>query len=154
MSTDIQHRDPAAGEREPSMTGLISGIVADFEKLMGQQLALLRREVMEDVRQVMAALGMMAFGGAVVLMAGIALTFGLVHAVKSAFPDWSLEACFTLVGVCLAVIGGLLLYGGVQLLASINPVPTKSIEAMQENVQCLTTPQQCATNHPKTSSGR
>jgi hypothetical protein len=39
------------------------------------------------------------------------------------------------------VIGGLMLYGGVQLFASINPVPTRSMEALQENVQCLTTPQ-------------
>lgn len=126
MATDIHPHDITTGEREPTMTSLLAGIVADFEKLMGQQLALLRREVQEDVRQACAALGMMAFGGAVVLMAGVALTFAVVYAVKAS-TGWTDASCFTLVGTCLAVIGGLMLYGGVQLFASINPVDRKSV---------------------------
>jgi protein-S-isoprenylcysteine O-methyltransferase Ste14 len=146
MSLDMQHPELETGKNEPSIGSLMAGIVADFEKLMGQQLALLKREVQEDVRQAVAALAMVAFGAAVVLIAAIALTFGAVYAVHHAFsPPWSLESSFTLVGACLAVVGGLMLWGGVQLFSSINPVPERSIEALQENVQCLTT-------HQKTSN--
>lgn len=142
MSLDMHHPEVVSGKPEPSIGSLLAGIVADFETLMSQQLALLRREVQEDVRKAVAALAMVAFGGAVVLMAGIALTFAAAYAVHHAFdPQWSLESSFTLVGSCMAVLGGLMLWGGVQLLSAINPVPERSIEALQENVQCLTTPQ-------------
>jgi len=144
MSTDTHHPELDTRNGDPSITSLMGGIVADVEKLMGQQLALLRREVQEDVRQACAALGMMAFGGAVVLMGGIALTFAAAYAIKAA-TGWSDASCFTLVGASLAGIGGLMLYGGVQLFSSINPVPTRSMDALQENVQCLTT-------HQKTSN--
>jgi len=146
MSIDTHPNDTDTGNNEPTMSSLMADIVGDVEKLIGQQLALLRREIQEDIRQAYTALGMVAVGGAVVLIAGIALTFAIVYAVKAA-SGWSDASCFTLVGSCLAAIGGLVLYGGIQMFASINPVPTRSMEALQENVQCLTTP-------PKTSNAK
>lgn len=142
MSLDM-HDSPsrAETESEPTMGSLVKGIVADLETLWAQQWTLFRREVRDDLQQACAAATMLCFGAAVLLLAGTALVFAIVYAVQAAFPTLSLEVCFTIVGVSLAVIGGALLYGGMRLFAAIDPIPTRSVEALQENVQCiLTTP--------------
>lgn len=150
MSTDLQN--PDIDTPEPTLSTLMAGIIADVEKLVAQQMALLKREVQEDVRAAGAATAMVAFGGSVVLIAGVMLSIAAAYAIQSA-SNWSMESCYTLVGVCLAVVGGLMLWGGAQLFSAINPVPTRSMEALQENVQCLTQPETCQIpQHPKTSS--
>jgi len=128
--------------QEPSLGSLVSGIIGDVEKLLSQHLAMVRREFRDDARKAIQALTLVAFGAAITLIAGIALAFALAYAIQSAFPTLSMETCFAIVGGSLAVIGCAMLYGGVQLLAAIDPMPTRTIESLEENVQCIlkTTP--------------
>jgi hypothetical protein len=139
MAVDMQtgHEPYTANGRESSMTGLVAGIIDDFQRLMEQQLRLLRREVQDDFGKTLEALTMLAVGGALAAVAGILVAFALAHGLNAAYPDLPLWGAYAIVGGGLALIGGALLYAGTKRFESFNPLPDESAQALKENVQCL-----------------
>jgi len=123
-----------------SLTQLVSGIVGDAQTLMKQNLTLFRLEVKEDMRKTVAAMSSLAIGGVLLLIAGIVLSLMLVHLVDAMTDDsiLSLWACYGLVGVGIAVIGGVLFAAGMWRFQSFNPLPDESARALQENVRWMT----------------
>jgi hypothetical protein len=132
---------------EPSMTTLVSGIVSDMQDLVKQQLLLTRREIEEDLRKTTEAASLFAWGTGFVLLGAITLCLmlsNLIHWLASppgmdpaAFPLW---ACHGVVGAVLLVLGGVLMGVGRQRLKTVHPLENPATEALQENVQWLTTP--------------
>jgi hypothetical protein len=139
MAVDMQtgHEPYAADGRESSMTGLISGIIDDFQRLMEQQLRLLRREVQDDFGKTLEALAMLGVGAALAAVAGVLIAFALAHGLSFAFPDLPLWGAYAIVGGGLALLGGALVYAGTKRFESFNPLPDESAQALKENVQCL-----------------
>lgn len=121
----------------PSVTGLLSGIVGDLQKLMQQQLALFRQEVRDDLQKTKEATLAIMAGAILSLVGGIVLCFMLAHALKhyTVIPEWG---CFGIVGGAVAVIGGALLAMGLSKFRSFNPLPDESAQALKENVQWIT----------------
>jgi hypothetical protein len=139
MAIDMQtgHEPHAANGQESSMTGLVAGIIDDFQRLMEQQLRLLRREVQDDFGKTLEALTLLAVGGALAAVAGILVAFALAHWLNFAYPDLPLWGAYAIVGGGLALMGGALLYAGTKRFESFNPLPDESAQALKENVQCL-----------------
>lgn len=139
MAIDMQtgHEPHAANGQESSMTGLVAGIIDDFQRLMEQNLKLLRREVQDDMTKVLEAFILMGVGAGTAVVAGILIAFGVAHWLAVAFPNLPLWACYSIVGGVLAILGGALLFAGARLLDSFNPLPDESAQALKENVQCL-----------------
>jgi len=141
MATEVQNRS------DPSMTSLVGGIVSDMQDLVKQQLQLIRREIEEDLRKSTEAASILAVGAGVLLLGGIPLCLMLVHLIHwlaspagddhALFPLW---ACHGVVGAVLLVIGGVLMGVARQKMKSVNPLQNPATEALQENVQWLTTP--------------
>jgi hypothetical protein len=132
--------EPATGFQDanaPTLSELASGILNDFQALLKQQMQLLRSEFKQDLsrtRQVAQCIGIGIFLLSVSM--GLLLVAG-VHLLAS-LTGWPMWACWGSVGA-VALIGGIVaIIVGLRILKSYNPLPDKSLHALQENVSCLT----------------
>jgi len=125
---------------EPSVTGLVTGIVHDVQQLLQQQLALFKHEIKENLQRSKEAAVLMGLGIGIGSVGGLLLFFMLVYLLNWAFAGLPLWACYLIVGVLAAGIGGGLLFAAIRKLQSVSAVPEKSIEALKENVQWIRNP--------------
>jgi hypothetical protein len=135
MATDV------STQNEPSVTQLVSGIITDAERLMGQQLDMFKAELKKDIRDTRETGELLAIGGALLSVAGlmllISLALLLTWLTDGRLPYW---ASFGMVGLIVAAGGGIVFYRGRQKLEKLNPLPEKSAEALKENLQWKTNP--------------
>jgi hypothetical protein len=134
MATDTVK--PPEGQ---SVTGLVSGIVADGQELIKQQVALVRAELKADFQRTIRAAALLACGALTAVPAAVMLCFMVVYLLheSAGLPLW---ASFLIVGGALAVLSGALIGVGVQRFRSFNPLPDQSVAAFKENVRWMTTP--------------
>jgi hypothetical protein len=134
MSTEVYK-----SESDQSMTKLISGIITDAQELVGQQLAMFRTELKQDVHRTKQALVALVIGLALASVGATLLCFMAVHGLHAAFelPLW---ACFGIVGGLLAIGGGLGFYSAYKQFNEFNPLPDESAQALKENMQWISQP--------------
>jgi hypothetical protein len=132
---DVHVQTPPEGA---SLTELVSGIIEDSQRLLKQQLTLIRSEIKQDLKTTTDAAKYLGLGAAVTAVGGLMLVFALVYLLQWLFPEMHLAACFAIVGGVFLLIGAGLIYGGIRLFQSNNPLPDQSVQALQENVQWLT----------------
>jgi hypothetical protein len=134
---------PAAGQAAPpdgqTVTGLVSGIVADAQELIKQQVALVRAELKSDFQRTVRAAVLLAVGAAVAMPAVALLCFTIVYVLHEpvGLPLW---ASFLIVGGGLAILSAVLIGVGIQRFRSFNPLPDQSVAAFKENVRWMTNP--------------
>ena len=124
---------------QQSVTSLVSGIIGDAQTLIQQQVALVREEIRTDLRKTKEAVSALAIGAAVAALAAGPLVFMFV-ALLHELAGWSWWASSGVVAAVFAVIGGGLIFTGVQRFRSFNPLPDQSVEAIKENVRWMTNP--------------
>ncbi len=136
MVTAQRTADTTIPGAAPSLTELASGILDDAQRLLHQQISLFRAEIAADLRRtryVAQCFGIgilfVAFSAAMLLVAG-------VHALAQ-FAAWPMWAAWLTVGGVTLLIGLVSIIVGSRILASYNPLPDKSFNAIQENVSCL-----------------
>lgn len=134
MASDVQEQ----GTQPPNVTTLVGGIVTDAQQLMTQQLALFRNEIKQDLNRSFQAGVVMGLGLTIALMGGVVLVLSLAYLLAWIWPDMALWVAHLIVGVAVLGVGGVLFSVGKAKFDSFNPMPDKSIQAMQENVQWLT----------------
>jgi hypothetical protein len=124
---------------EPSITGLVTGIINDAQELLKQQLTLFKQEVKDDVRKTKDAALSMSVGLAILTMGGILLVLMLAQLLHelAGLPLWASDA---IVGGAFAVCGGGLWFAGKKQLESFNPLPDQSAAALKENVRWIMNP--------------
>jgi hypothetical protein len=136
VSLDTQQATLGTGQQ--SMTELVSGIVSDAQRLFRQQLDMVKAEVKEDVRKTKQTALVFAAGGALIALGLILLSVALVYGLHAAAaPNLPLWACWAIVGGVIVALGGVALLVGNRILASYNPLPDKSLHALQENVSWI-----------------
>jgi len=141
MAPDTQNRS------DQSMTGLVSGIVSDFQELLKQQLRLTRQEVKDDLRMAKEATWRLVLGVALGFLAAIPLLLGVAHLLNylslpheardpAALPLW---ACLILVGACVGAVGAIVAIQGKHKLDDIKPL-AETAQSLKENLEWQTTP--------------
>jgi len=140
MATDLQ-----SPPEQQSLTGIVSGIVQDFQTLIMQQMEMVRAEIRSDWDKTKQAIWPIGVGSVLLTVGGIMLSFMLVYLLHWAtspvaedmarVPLWG---CYGLVGAGFLIAGGVLLGAGIARFHSFNPLPEKSTEALKENVKWLT----------------
>lgn len=135
MASDVLQTDTS-----PSLTQLVSGIVADSQELIKQQWALLRHELKDDLRKTKEASTALAVGAGLAGVGGLLLCHLLVHLVSWAAPTWPLWVCYGVVGVPIATAGAALFYMGINKFKALNPLPDQSAQALKENMRWITNP--------------
>lgn len=130
---------------EQSVVGIISGIIDDFQRLISQQMDMVRAEIRTDWDKTKSAIWPIAVGSVVLLIGGILLSVMFVYLIHWAtsppntdpatIPLWG---CFGLVAAGFLLLGSALLGTGIHKFHTFNPLPEKSAEALKENVKWLT----------------
>jgi len=135
MATNLQ----TSSDSESSATSLVSGIFHDIQELFKQQMDLFKAEVKNDARRTAQAALYLAAGGVVLFVGAILLCLTIVHLLHT-YTALDLWACYGLVGVVIAVAGGLTIYLGREKFQSFNPLPDESMAALKENLEWTTRP--------------
>jgi len=140
MATDL--RSPSTDQ---GVVGIISGIIDDFQKLIQQQMDMVRAEIRTDWDKTKQAIWPIAVGTVLLVLGGILTCLMLVYLLHWAtsppnmdpatIPLWG---CYGLVGAGFLIAGSALLGAGIHKFHTFNPLPDKSAEALKENVKWLT----------------
>lgn len=133
MATDVT-------DQNTTVTGLVSGIIDDTQRLFKQQAELLKADIKKDIKEAKEAGVSMIAAGALLGSGGLLLLFALVHLLSWAIEDLPLWGSFGIVGGVLALAGGIAFYRGREKLDNLNPLPENSAQALQENLQWKTNP--------------
>jgi hypothetical protein len=140
MATDMQTGS------EPSMASLVKGVIDDVQHLTKQQFELLKQELKEDMTKTGHAMLPMVIGLVVALIGALLLGHALALGLHALFPQLPLWAAYLIVGGAITGLGVALVLMGLAKFRTFNPLPDRSLDALKENVQCLTHPEQTLTN--------
>jgi hypothetical protein len=125
----------------PTMTALVSGIIADTQTLMRHELELARVEIKQELTKTRDAAISLAAGAGAMVWATVLLTLMIVFlinwATDGAVPLWG---CFGIVGGLTLATAAILLFIGKSRAESIHLVPPQTAETLKENVQWLKNP--------------
>jgi hypothetical protein len=125
--------------REPTLTELVSGIADDAQRLIHQQYQMLRAEIKEDMRRTKSALAYMGFGigaslvGALFLVVALPLLINDLLDVVTTRP-W---VGWAIIGGVMLVVGLIGLFAGRRIFQKNNPLPDKTLNALEENVSWI-----------------
>jgi len=125
-----------ATEREYSVSTLVSSIVTDVQELARKEIALARQEIKEEIDAAKDAGIKLGIAGAVLAIGGLLLILALAQGLADLL-NWPTWAGYAVVGVVLAIVGGILFTSGQKRAKEFKPVPEKTIETMKENVEWI-----------------
>jgi hypothetical protein len=124
-------------DNQPSVASLVGGILADGQKLVRQEVALARREVAETADKAKTGVALLSSALAVCIVGGVLLGFMLVkllHQFLLPNHEW---ACFGIVGVVVALVGGALVYCGGKKIQEVNLSFPQTAETLREDSQAV-----------------
>lgn len=122
-----------AAQTEGSIRPLLNQLAEDSGALVKQEIALAKAEIRETVTRTASGAVRIAIGGAVAGVAGLVLTAFLVLLLGALLDNYWLSAL--IVGLTLAVIGGLLAMAGVRRFKNLSVAPERTIETLREDAQ-------------------
>jgi len=139
--SDLTRKPLANGvaNSESTLTQLVSGIADDAQQLIRQQYQMLRAEIREDIRRTTSAAKYMSIGAAGVFVGMLFLVVSTPLLLNWLFdlPPWG---GWAIIGGTLFVAGAIALYVGKRMFAKFNPLPDKTLNAIEENLSWIAKP--------------
>lgn len=141
---DTESRPPTTAGTPPGATNggqvttLVSGILDDAQKLMRQQVDMLKSEVREDFKRSKRAAEFGSMGIVMLTVGFLGLVTALAYYLHEAH-GYSMWASWGITGGLFLVVGGALAATSYILLERFNPLPDKTFNALQENLSWKTT---------------
>lgn len=132
---------PDVDRNSSSVAELLSGILDDAQTLVRQQAAMLRAEIREDGRRTIEVVQYMSAGAVLAAVGALFLMITLVYLLNWLVPTLPLWACWGIIGGVNLVGGVIAIVVGRRLLGQYNPLPDKTLNAIEENITWKTTPQ-------------
>jgi len=136
---DGLHTDPGVAHDPGAISALLAGIVQDAQKLISQQIELLKQEIKEDLRNLAYAVAFLSVGAGLCFISLILLCFMGVYVLHEV-AGLQLWLSYLIAGATFLALGGLLLYLAVHRLTTHNPLPDQSLEGLKENLTWKTNP--------------
>jgi len=137
---DLETPPVAPVQSESTVTELVSGIVNDTQKLIRQQIDLMKAEIKYDIKRTADAAKFFGIGIGLSLIAALFLLVSIPLFVHWLFPQLPEFACWASTGGVLLVAALVAFYLGKRVFDSFNPLPDKSLHAMQENLSWIANP--------------
>jgi Putative Actinobacterial Holin-X, holin superfamily III len=127
---------PIQAKSESTLAELVSGIADDAQRLIQQQYQMLRAELREDFRRTKAAAKYMGVGavGMVVGSLFFVVSVPLFLNWLFALPPW---AGWAIIGSVMLLGGGIALFVGKRKFDKFNPLPDKTLNALEENISWI-----------------
>ena len=116
-----------------SLTSLLGGIVSDAQTLIRQQAEMLKAEVREDFKQSKRAAQFGALGIVFSTVGALGLVTAIAYLLHERF-QFAMWASWGMVGGLFLIAGVSLAWVSYGLLERINPLPVKSMHALQDNL--------------------
>ena len=131
--------ETASGSTTGTVAELLSGILDDAQTLIPQQGAMLRAEIKEDARRTAQVVQYMSAGGVLAAVGALFLMISLVYLLNWLVPSIPMWACWAIIGAVnvLSAIAAFVI--GRRLLGTYNPLPDKTLTAIEENLTWKTT---------------
>jgi len=123
-------------EQDTSVAQLLSGIVGDAQELVRKEIALARQEIREELDAAKSAGIKLGIAGGVLAVGGLLLVLAIAQGIADLF-NWPTWAGYALVGVLLAIAGGILFSAAQRQIKEIRPMPERTVETMKENVEWI-----------------
>jgi hypothetical protein len=141
MSNEVQTSN------EPSIAGLVRGIINDIGDLIRQEIRFARTEIKTDLRKTGAALTVLALAAGTAVLGVILLTLMLVFLLHwltlpagehdpANIPLWG---CFGIVSAVFLATAAALGWLGYKKFESFNPLPDETAQTVKENVEWIMT---------------
>jgi predicted lysophospholipase L1 biosynthesis ABC-type transport system permease subunit len=124
---------------EPTLTQLVSGITDDAQRLMVQQYQMLRAELKEDLRRTKSALAYLSVG-IVASLIGVLFLVVALPLVLNDLMDTTVTrpwAGWAIIGGVMLVLGVVGLFLGKRIFEKNNPLPDKTLNALEENLSWI-----------------
>jgi len=137
----VEPQTSGGGSQAP-IGELLTGILNDAQTLIKQQAAMLRAEIREDIRRTGDVARYMSAGAALAAMGALFFLVSLVHLLHYLVPTIPMWGCWAIFGGLFLVAGAVAFYAGKRILDSYNPLPDKTLNALEENLTWKTTNRQ------------
>jgi len=137
---ELETPPEASVRKEPTVTELVSGIVNDTQALIRQQMDLMKAEIKHDVKRTADGAKYFGVGFFLCIVGGFFFLVSIVYFVGWLFPNLPEFAWWAGTGGLMLVAGLIAFYLGKRVFDSFNPLPDKSLNAMQENLSWIANP--------------
>jgi uncharacterized membrane protein YqjE len=135
-TTEMNRQALNTADGQPTLSQLVSGIADDAQRLIQQQYHMFRAEVREDMRRTKAAVQYLGVGAGLAMVGVVFLLVSLPLLLNWAF-NWEPWGGWALMGGVLLVGGGIALYAGKRIFDKNNPLPDKTLNALEENISWI-----------------
>ena len=120
-----------------SVADVLQDILRNVQDILRSEIRLAKAEIRQEATQVAAAALWMTIGVVGLLSAWMFLLWTAVYALATVLPIWGA----TLVtAVAMAGVGGAVVTAGLRRFARIKPMPERTIESLQENLEWMKQP--------------
>ena len=117
---------------ERSLSELLSDVTTEIATLFRKEVELAKAETTDQVSRAAKAGAMLGAGAVVGLVALILLAFAAAWGLAEVVPT---GVAFLIVGVVFGIIGAVLASAGKKKMASVDPVPTQTVDTLKTDVQ-------------------
>jgi hypothetical protein len=121
-------------EPQPSLGQLFSELARDTGTLVRKEVELAKVEMTTKAKVAGRDAALVAAGGAIAVVGGLALVAALILVIGTAIPLW---ASALLVGAMVSTTGAVLVVMGLRAFKELDPKPRETIETLQEDKQWL-----------------
>jgi hypothetical protein len=119
-------------DRDRSLGELISRTTSDLGQLMRDEVELAKVEIKDEVKTASRAGAFMGAAGLLGYLALALLCFAAAWGLSEVVPE---GVAFLIVGVVVGAVAGVVFLMGRKKLEELDPVPTQTVETIQEDVQ-------------------
>lgn len=119
---------------ERSLSDLFSELSSETSQLVRQEMALARAEMTEKAKDAGRNTALIVAGATLANAAVLALVAAAILGLSLFVTPW---VAALIVSAVVALIAGILTYAGVQALREMNPVPERTMQSIEEDVEWI-----------------
>ena len=120
-----------------SVSEVFQDILRNVQDILRSEVRLAKAEIRQEATQAATAALWMTIGVVGLLSAWMFLLWTAVYALAAVLPIW---AATLVVAVTTAAAGGLVITAGLRRFTRIKPMPERTIESLQENLEWIKQP--------------
>jgi len=120
-----------------SVADVLQDILRNVQDILRSEVRLAKAEIRQEATQAATAALWMTIGVVGLLSAWMFLLWTAVYALTTVLPLW---AATLVIAVAVACAGGMVLTAGLRRFTRMKPMPERTIESLQENLEWMKQP--------------